>query len=614
MGSLSAICLLAIQACGDSSSDKIPPPNNLTSNQAPIVSNVSINGDARAGQVLNLSYDFDDEDGEGQSLITWFTEETILQSGEQLNYLIPNELRGQKISASIQPFDQQGLSGAQVDAANNGQKILSLYEIKLQLPSCDESNPQVQIINSTDDFFRFNNSLDKTIFCVRPGNYQNITLDINRAGSADSPLYILLDNNNDTHPGILYHQAPDNYLQQLANIRIILRGASYWVIDRMALIDAPLATDSFFVMKQANDKINKQDFNIFSRVFTHNVGGTNSLRNASNNNTIQNSRFEQMSEIGRASDNPCIQLIDFNDGDPAQIYEPLVVSTNNHFVNNEFKNCSDGFQLVRQSQSGRELDYSGTIFDSNDAYITNEIYTDCAGNYTIDGQCAHAENALDIKAGATDPGNPVIISNNRFAGFRQADETSPFQGIVDNQVSDPGGAVAIHFGTKNLELTNNVVYNSAIGFSIQAKGVMDFSLQDAKITDNIFSDIQEVSLILQAVDNVEFSNNLITQFAPINDKFHSSFWLRAFDSTNASVTIKNNTIALAHHRSVQFPNSQQQNISGNRYFEASAGDISESTEELLSIDPTIDYNNLVFTLDQFTTTPKQVILTRVLAD
>jgi len=102
------------------------------------------------------------------------------------------------------------------------------------------------------------------------------------------------------------------------------------------------------------------------------------------------------------------------------------------------------------------LNYEGTIVDNNHMYINNEIYTDCNGNHDINGECAYAENAIDLKAGSNNPNNPIIISNNKMWGFRKSDRTNSYLG-------DPGAAIPIHYNVKNVLIRDNLIFDSVLG-------------------------------------------------------------------------------------------------------------------------------------------------------
>jgi hypothetical protein len=184
-----------------------------------------------------------------------------------------------------------------------------------------------------------------------------------------------------------------------------------------------------------------------------------------------------------------------------------------HFLNNEVYNCSDGLQLVSRRNpiegvTGQD-NYSGTIIDNNDFYLTNAYWSNCKGQQSNDGQCSFAENAIDIKAGAADSKKPVVISNNRMWGWNKTDND-----CLDNKrcsgLDSQGSAISIHFyGAKNITINNNIIWQSNRGVSItnEASNII--------LKHNILHNTFERALVLYG-DGIIVHGNMINHMQQKN--------------------------------------------------------------------------------------------------
>ena len=212
---------------------------------------------------------------------------------------------------------------------------------------------------------------------------------------------------------------------------------------------------------------------------------------------------------------------------------------NTKILNNEFINCNDGIQLVRRNKpsDGKYIsaNYEGTIINGNDIYITNVIYTNGKGLLDQNGSYAYAENAIDIKAGSDNMENPILITNNHLWGYRFSDKTTGAR-------NDHGSAIVIHYGVKNLNITNNIIFDSAQAIVAGDSNIFGFSLKDSNISNNILSNCGSyekthdtyAAVMLYDTQNINFNNNII-----INSRIN---WIHVAGVKTHNLKIEDNTI------------------------------------------------------------------------
>lgn len=341
----------------------------------------------------------------------------------------------------------------------------SQYLEEITLPECNANNPEVQFISSNADWSKINDS-SKSIFCVKPGDYSGAgIITVTADGTDSNRRYIILDNGNDTHPATLS-------TSNQANAILYLDNADYWVVDRMSTrgYGSSLGQSS---MKLKNGSSN----NIINRHFIDDFYDGINLTHGAYNNTIQQSQFHNMTHTGRKQDRTGLRLSN------ASYNGTKIINTK--IISNEFINCSDAIQLTRSTGPNgwpdlvNDVDYSGTIMDSNLMYITPDIYTDGSGYYTTSGKYAYAENAIDLKVGAEDANNPVIITNNIMWGFRQSDKTG-------SSISGTGKAMTIHYRVPNTFIENNIIYDSQYGIGVGDSKEFSAVMTNGSIKNNIF--------------------------------------------------------------------------------------------------------------------------------
>ena len=357
----------------------------------------------------------------------------------------------------------------------------SSYLEPVNLPACDTSNPEVQFINKNSDWDNINSST-KRIFCVSPGDYSSLdSIELTSSGTAKKRRYIILNNGNDTHPGKLNQN-------ELANFALNFDEASYWTVDRASRFNTPSDTNVYRFYPGSTH-------NVLNRIFTDDIVRSVYVSGDAHNNTIQNSRFQNMSDSGRKGDNPAIIL--FGNGDPVTI-------KNTKILNNEIYNCGDGIMTMVWRNSGEKYQIAngeGTIIDSNDIYIDSNVYTNGNGKYTTSGSYAFAENAIDLKFGSLNPSNPMIITNNHMWGYRKSDSTNSY-------TDDPGYAMVIHYGVGNTIINDNVIFDSVRGIGAGDSQDSDWAMHDSEVQRNVIKDTIN-PIWISSSNNVLVKDNII---------------------------------------------------------------------------------------------------------
>jgi hypothetical protein len=272
---------------------------------------------------------------------------------------------------------------------------------------------------------------------------------------------------------------------------------------------------------------------------------------------------------------------------------------NTKILNNEMRDCNDGVMMIKMPQfagnGSYHVNYPGTIVDYNHIYVDSEVYTDGNGNHNSNGIWAGTENAVDIKGGSSESDNPMIISNNYFWGYRRTDQNGGASGIW-------GTAFAVHYHVKNLEIKNNVIFNSSRGIAFSGLEGTPYTAEYVEIEGNILYDIGYKTdggtgycVIFNDAKDVSFIENIIVG---VNEK---SRWVEAggmnnlditcniiinsagYDGSRSSTTLGNNSF---------FDTYMQQSGDGDYYSSVSAANMA----------------NLIFTTDQLMNNPRNITL------
>jgi hypothetical protein len=403
-------------------------------------------------------------------------------------------------NVEIKATDSQGLSATKsikidvykIQTHNWAADKKSEYLKDVEIPTYDANNPEHFLIETSSDWSHINDS-DKRVFFVLP-SVEPQSVVINSSGTAQKPRILTLYSNSNAHPALL----SSNERAKLKSLT--LSGASNWIVDRIS-IPNHINESAVVVGSGCSDIVfNKIYINNFVQAFlilSNKNGSTHDI-------TIQNSKLDSMT-LGAIDDDRVAILIA---GDP---WDEPTVAKNIHILNNEIINANDGIMPIRHPNvnNGHPVNYAGLIIDYNRIYVDKNVYTDGNGNITKEQNAKYAltENAIDIKGGSDDPNNPVIISNNMLWGYRQTDQNGGGSGSW-------GGAIVIHYNSKNIVIKKNLIFDSNRGIAIADNGGLENASENVVIEDNILYDIGKSS-----------NNNYI---------------MFAYDSKN--ITIQRNTI------------------------------------------------------------------------
>ena len=317
------------------------------------------------------------------------------------------------------------------------------YLEPVNLPKCDADNPKVQFIRDNADWSKINSS-SKRIFCVSPGDYRTLkNISLTASGTAEKRRYIILNNENNLHPGKLDKS-------KLALYALNIRG-SYWTIDRLAYVDGPQKTAVVF-------KAGK--YNILNKALVDNSGEAVSIRGGADNNTIQKCRFQN--QTAKSSD------LDQAGITTSQWKVDSYTVKNTKIIENEIVNYNDGIQLHRGPDSNggklyQKANCEGTIIDGNHIYANDEI-------------ASTGENALDFKIGSDNPLNPVMVTNNHLWGYK------------GSRVATYGAVIVSHYNPKNLHINNNIIFEGETGIVTGSNGPSSgysLAMIDGEIANNL---------------------------------------------------------------------------------------------------------------------------------
>ncbi len=476
----------------------------------------------------------------------------------------------------------------QFPAGGGPLEVRSQYEEAISIPEYDENDRSHLLITEGNGNWRASvlNNPEKRHFYVAPGSYPEI-IALTVSGAAGDRRTLSLYNGNDRHPAMLDTSA-------VADIRIALDDASYWVFDRIASLHTISLNQAIWIG-------NGSSHNVFNRILLDNFNNGLYIYGGGDGNVIQNSQFRNMNIY--APDGVALGL---TWGENKETFYSI---KNTRIINNEFYNCNDAIQLVRRNRPSdgelQSVDYEGTVIDNNIMYIDSSIYTDGNGNLSSDGAHALAENGIDVKAGSDNPGNPVLISNNKIWGYRKSDN------LPGGTRSDHGAAVVFHFGAKNIAMKNNLIFDSAQGIVSGVRDRFGFALGNAVISDNIFLGIGAFDgtgsnyggIMLWDAYDVLFRRNTVVK-ARVR-----SLW------TKASVSDVSVVESVVIDSESPFNESPASSIfNGNYYYNTpAAGYASGANDHSFTTAAEAGMGSYTFVYDKFTRSPKTRTLQGVIA-
>ena len=455
----------------------------------------------------------------------------------------------------------------------------SHYEERVIIPKYNPNDPtHVLITPNNGKWNRYVlNDPNNKHFYVKPGKYHT-RVNLTASGTKKSRRTMSLYNGNNIHPASLP-------LHQVADIRLNLMGADYWILDRLSNIN-DTKRPSFFLHNGATN-------NIINRLYVKDYYDAIIITNLSHNNTIQNSYFDHMTHEGRKNDNVAIAV--YSDKHvKGRIF-------NTHIVNNDIRNANDGIQLVIRSV-GDDNDYQGTVIDNNNIWFDGDAYTN--GDYAVNGynqkgQYMVGENAIDLKAGSYNPANPIKITNNRMWGYLQRDET-----VGGSFSTGQGKIISVHYGVRNVKFNSNILFNSQVAFAVG-------EAIDWEVKNNIIANMNTINPLDSTTyaayfyksQSVKIENNI---FKNIPQSSTSGGYLFRFDAKTKNSTFRKNMIINAKGTSPDYGN-----IMGENYLYQSKVNYSGKNINMARTDVET-MEDFVFLYERFTSKPKKQVLKGVL--
>lgn len=325
---------------------------------------------------------------------------------------------------------EAGTAGSGGGGGSGAEFPSSQYEIPVEVPDCDTADPSVRLVQTEADWDDINDAAYR-VFCVAPGDYRGIgNLYLDADGTSAAPRYVRYY--DPSQPTDERHPVQQAASERAIIATVVFADASYWVFDRLTV------TGDWEVVRFDAGS----EHNVLNRVLVETSAVM--VRHGAHDNTVQNSVLRNAPKVP-GGDRVCMVLSGSNNDNDVVIHGTRI-------VNNEIYDCTDGIQAWRVGGSTHPIDFGGTIIDQNDIYLTDGMYTDCNGNLDPQGDCACAENAIDLKAAGTDSTNYLQVSNNRMWGFKPTDTACGGTGS--------GGAASVVHMTANYTLyQGNIIWN-----------------------------------------------------------------------------------------------------------------------------------------------------------
>ena len=468
------------------------------------------------------------------------------------------------------------------EAANAGE--CSSYALPVVVPPYDATNPDHFLIQSAADWSHINDP-DKHVFYVDPNpDYGTVT--ITASGTASEPRYLALHNATDLHPA----QLP---VAEQANVSLVFDGVSNWYVDRLSSMGHSDGYSGYELVVQPVSHdivINRMNFSDFKgavivlsgtsdTTFTHDI-------------TIQRCRMDRMTAAGIDSDKVAIILA----GSAWDEYRRV---EDVHIVDNEIRDCNDGIMLLRHAElpGGNPVNYPGTVIDCNQIYVDSEVYTDGQGNHDPNGLWAWTENAIDLKAGSDDPSKPVIVSNNYMWGYRRTDKNGGGSGSW-------GTAFGGHYDVKNIEIHDNVVFDSNRGLDFGDPHGLPYSVENLYAHHNIFYNIgfhteggTEYCHYFYASKDVVYENNTVVGV----DK-HSRWFALSGDEEGLTVSCN----AVIDSWAMTGNRAPSTVVEDNYFYNTEPQQAGDGAEYPSAADAHM--GDLTFTADRYTNQPHEITL------
>lgn len=288
------------------------------------------------------------------------------------------------------------------------------------------------------------------VICVSAGDYRG-------AGRID-----IVASGTPTAPRILRFHPDDGrraiQRTQHALFEQMLLLGDWWVIQGLTILPRDPATDFFIAILRGDynvldgnllDGIEQRNSAAQTGIFIGAHEGDPAVGNSIQANVIRHGNMQRVP------------------GDYAGIVlwsAPPPSGDNDHnlILDNEIYDWGDAIQIADSGQGpcSQAARPRGTLIEGNDLYLTGDKRIDCAtGAPSADGDCACAENAIDIKVpGGLEPDAWTRVLNNRIWGFRPTRQPSTCGGSGSNGQAIGGATCA-----GQLLIAGNAILDSTAG-------------------------------------------------------------------------------------------------------------------------------------------------------
>ncbi len=288
------------------------------------------------------------------------------------------------------------------------------------------------------------------VVCVTAGDYRGAgRIDIVASGTPTAPR-ILRFHPDDGRKAI--HRTEHALFEQ-----VLLLG-DWWVIQGLTILPRDPATNFFFAILRGDynvldgnllDGIDQPNLEGQTGIFIGAHAGDPAVGNSIQANVIRRGNMQRVP-------GDYIGIVLFSATPPSSDNDYNLI------LDNEIYDWGDAIAIAGSSassctQAGRPR---GTLIEGNDIYLTADKRIDCAtGAPSADGDCACAENAIDIKVpGGAEPDAWTRVLNNRIWGFRPTRQPSTCGGSGSNGQAIGGATCA-----GQLLIAGNAVLDSTAG-------------------------------------------------------------------------------------------------------------------------------------------------------
>ncbi|MBW2453710.1 MAG: hypothetical protein JRI68_04330 [Deltaproteobacteria bacterium] len=309
--------------------------------------------------------------------------------------------------------------------------------VPITLPDCDPTAEGVRLIETDEDWNGINDP-DVRVHCVAAGDYRGVgTIRLEADGEPGLERWIRFydpdDPDGELHPA----QRAENERAIIDTLRF--QDASHWRVHGITV------TGDWTVVRLDEGS----EYNVLDRLLVDTAAVW--FGHGAHNNSLQHSVVRN-APLSPGGDRVCVVLSGSNDGADVAIHGTRIVG-------NEIYDCTDSIQLYRPDDSTHAIDFGDTVIDDNDMFLTEAMYSDCNGTLDPQGDCACAENAVDIKAAGTWSQNIVQVSNNRMWGFKPTDTACGGTG-------SGGTASVVHFTARYTLHQGNIIWDSPAGVTV----------------------------------------------------------------------------------------------------------------------------------------------------